>query len=757
MELSRRRFVGLLAGAGISTLGSGWLLDRVLAIDAEGGLPVAPGPGIESWLPTACGMCQGGCGLEVRRIDGLPVGVRGLAGHPVNRGKLCPLPHGAIQMLFSPDRVRHPLKRAGRRGQGQWSELSWNDAIGMIEERLQTLLAAGSANRIAFLDGRQPGLGRTIAAGFMAGVGSPHHVAARETTPDEVARRMFGWDRVPGADLEHSRVVLLFRFDHLETDGSPIWQSRIFGQARDSTIDRPVYIGVGPRLFGSMAKCDSWLAARPGTEGVVALAMAHVILETNREDREFLHQYTDWSDSLSSERNGLRGLANALSPAVASEITGVPAAQIEQAARRFVDHQPGVALVGPGTPATPTSALTIAAVGLLNVLVGAIGKAGTLVERDGPRLADVWDSTAAPSGNTGAIGSPSQLARVLLENDPFPIDLLFLRDTNPVFDSPLASKFRRGLASNDRFVVAFSSELDETAMLADLVLPEPTFLERWDILTDTPTLPSAPVSLQQPAIAPLFSALQSEEVLTRVVNDLGGLTKLKFRATRAEELVRLAANGLSADERGAVDGVGKASSDPRGSRSEPTGFWEAYQERIVWSFRERPGRAGAPTQRITTLPGRLLALPEEPLDDWLRDAATPRNVGAADRYPFHLVVFRTAELGDGATTNVPMMMELAGHWPGEMWVTWAEMHPHTVAHIGVVDGDTVRIVSEVGHIDAVARISEATPPGLIAVPLGFGHEYGSTAARIGANVNLIVVAMLDPLREQTTRVNLRRA
>jgi anaerobic selenocysteine-containing dehydrogenase len=753
MGLSRRRFMGLLAGAGASTLGSSWLLERVLALEAEGELPLIVGPGVESWLPTACALCPGGCGLEVRRIDGLPVGVRGFGRHPVNRGRLCALPHGAIQMLFSPDRVRRPLKRTGRRGQGMWTEVSWDEAEAAIQERLGTLIAAGSRERVAFLDGRSPGFGRMIATGFMAGIGSPPHVVSAESRSDELARRMFGWDRAPGADLEHSRVVLLFANDHFGTDGSPVWQSQVFALARDRTIDRPVYIGVGPRLLGSMAKCDHWLAVRPGSEGIVALAMAHVILEQHSENREFLRRATDWPEASPTRAHGLQRLVRSITPAIASETAGVPVQQIEEAARRFAALQPGVALVGPGTPAAPTSALTITAVYLLNVLVGAVGRSGGLVERPAPRLSEVWDVTVREPERARAqqpIRDRTELAHALLENEPTPCDLLFVRDANPVFDSPLGQTFRRGLASNDRTLVVFASELDETAALADLVLPEPTFLERWDILTDPPTFPRAHASLQQPAIAPLFGCRQSEEVLARIGNGLGERSHVVFRSTRPDELVRLCARGLMADPHGAAMGTEGIDLPAAGFES----FWKALADGIVWAARDVRVGPSAGSQHIRAMPGALLGLPEEPSDELLREWASPINAGAPERYPYELFVFRTPELRDGATTNVPMMMELAGHWVSTMWTTWAEVHPRTAAQAGIADGDTVRVVSERGHIAAMARVSEATPPGLVAIPAGFGHELGATAGRVGANVNLIVAVEAHPSRGQTTRVNL---
>jgi len=758
MALTRREFLELLGFAGVSAVTSSWLVDRVVSLAEEGELPLAPGPGIESWVPTTCGFCQGGCGLNIRRIDGIPVGVRGLAGHPVNDGRLCSLPHAAIQMLFGPDRVRRPMKRAGRRGQGLWTEIDWDEAETLIATELRKLIRAGGRERIAFLDGRQRGLGRTVGRGFMRGVGSPHYVAHMDPRADELARRMLGSESTPAVDLERSRVVMLFRFDYLETDGSPVWQSRVHALGRDRTIDRPVYISVGPRLFGSASKSDYWLPARPGTEGIVAAAIAHVILENHWENHEFLQRETDWSgDGPQITDQGLRRLAYSITPALASEITGVPASQIEDAARRFVEHQPGVALAGAGTPANPTEMLTFALVMFLNLLVGAIGKRGTLVDLPLSHFAPIYEDTnpeARQQRDGNKIASTSQLTHALLEKHPTPIDLLFVREANPVFDIPTARLLKQGLSATERMVVAFATELDETANFADILLPEPTYLERWDLLTETPVFPIGHVSLQRPVIAPLFLSRQSEETLARITNSLGEQAYVRFLETEPEKIVEHASRGLFEDRRGRVVAT-------QVGEQEAGTPWERLQMSACWAFDDPPAPRSPASKRIATDLGSLLGLSGELSMEKIRDVLTPRALGTAERYPYELVVFRTQQLRDGGTANLPMMMELAGHRAGTMWETWAEMHPRTAAQEGVVDGDQVRITSELDYIEATVRVSQGTPPGVIAVPLGFGRKFGSTAAGIGANVNLIVASGLtDPSwegHERVTRVNVAKA
>jgi molybdopterin-containing oxidoreductase family iron-sulfur binding subunit len=490
-----------------------------------------------------------------------------------------------------------------------------------------------------------------------------------------------------------------------------------------------------------------------GTEAIVALAMAHVILEKGWEDRAFLEKSTDWAEGGADGEHAVLALLRAISAEVASEMTGVPRRAIEDAAGLFARHRPGVALAGPGTPANPSGGLLPWAANLLNVLIGSVGIRGGIVEREKPPVA-----IAAARGHEGgrapaagaAITDATQLAQALLTSAPAPIDLLFVRDANPVFDSPLAQAFHRGLRQGDRMVVAFATELDETAQLADVVFPEPTFLERWDILTGTPMVPLGHATLQQPVIDPLFSARQSEEVLARVGHALEGVITSSFQATRAEELVQQASRGLFADARGGLR-------EPERSATFRE-FQAAFQKSIVWAFSPRPGSSSRLARRISILP--------RPFFDagggaaGLYDLVRPRSAGDPDSYPYELVVFRTPQLRDGRTANLPMMMELAGHWAAAMWVTWVEIHPRTAASSGVGDGDRVAVVSEFGHILGVVRVSAATPPAVVAIPLGLGHEIGSTAAGVGANPNLIVASHLDdpaPVGlERVTRVKLVR-
>jgi len=235
-----------MTAAGVSLTSASWLVSRVEALTGEGVAMPVPGPGIETFSATTCSFCRGGCGLKLRLIDGLPVGTRGNTAHLVNEGRLCASAQAIIRMLFGADRIRSPLRRDGARGRLHWQQIAWEDADRLVLSRLREQLQRGRPERIAFLDGRLRGLGQQVGAAFLRGLGSPRYITPGAPQEDEIAAEMFSWQRAPGADLDHARVVLLFGFEGLETDGSPVWQSLRYARMRDRTIDRPVYIGVFP-------------------------------------------------------------------------------------------------------------------------------------------------------------------------------------------------------------------------------------------------------------------------------------------------------------------------------------------------------------------------------------------------------------------------------------------------------------------------------------------------------------------------------
>ena len=252
-------------------------------------------PGIATWKPGVCTLCSAGCGLQVRVMQGEAEVVRhgqqglikmGLAKklegnpqHPVNQGKLCARGQAGLQVLYHPDRITHPIKRSGPRGSGEFQPISWDDAL---KELGAHLTAANPKASVAFLSRPLSGQRRQLVDRFLTTYGAPPAIWYEpfdEGTLREANLRSFGHDRLPTFDLGRADYVISFGADFLGTWNSPVAQSIGYGEMRQGRPGRRAkFVQVESRMSQTGANADEWIPCRPGTEGVFALGIAHVIL-----------------------------------------------------------------------------------------------------------------------------------------------------------------------------------------------------------------------------------------------------------------------------------------------------------------------------------------------------------------------------------------------------------------------------------------------------------------------------------------------
>ena len=169
MRISRR---GLLKLIGAATFGMALPDELLQALPKEGEWI----PYEEYWSTGVCLQCPSGCGLRIRSINHWPVKLEGIKDYPINRGRLCPRGQSGLQVLYDPDRIRHPLRRKGKRGEGNWEPISWEEAIHLVTQRLVTLRQAGTPHHLMFLGGRYRGHMLDLTDRFMKVYGSPNHL-----------------------------------------------------------------------------------------------------------------------------------------------------------------------------------------------------------------------------------------------------------------------------------------------------------------------------------------------------------------------------------------------------------------------------------------------------------------------------------------------------------------------------------------------------------------------------------------------------
>jgi len=698
-------------------------------------------PGIATWKPSICPLCPAGCGLLVRVIDGEAEVIRqgrpgliqmGLAkklegnpNHPVNRGKLCARGQAGLQVTYHPDRLRNPLKRSGPRGSGQFEEISWDDAVKELTGQLSALAVAGQTNALAFITKPLRGQRQDLVARFLAAFGAPPAIRF-ELFDNDVLRRAnalsFGHAALPTVDLARSNYVVSFGTDFLGTWNSPVAQAVAYGQMRQGRPGvRGKLVQVEQRLSQTGANADEWVFVPPGTEGVLALGLAHVML--NEKLRPAAHS----AAAPSLIEGWSRGLPD-YSPGEVEKRTGVPAGRIRRLAGEMAAHAPAVALIG-GAPLAQTNGLFSAlAVNALNALLDSVGTAGGIFFSSAELGLGSRQPTAAGVPESSSVRG---LADQVFSGRPRPVKAVLLYEANPVFASPPAWRVRDALVQIP-FLASFGSFIDEMSVLADLILPDHSFLESW--LDDVPESGAleAMASLAPPAMHPLHNTRAMPDVLLEVARKLGGNVAAALPWPSFEEML----HGAYASLRGRAGSIAATDADD---------FWKKMQDQGGWWSTE--AKSAAPDA-----PAGARAFPH---------SSQPEFHGDEKEFPFFFLPYPSLLQYDGSLAHLPWMQETPDVISTAMWGSWVEINPKTAEHLGIQPGDLVEVASHHGKVQAPAILTPGIAPEVVAMPVGPGHEdFTRYASQRGANPVSILAELTEPetgsLAWAATRVKISR-
>jgi len=711
-------------------------------------------PGVAVWKPSVCTLCPAGCGTIVRVMEGeaevvrhgelgllrmgLAKKIEGNPQHPISQGRLCPRGEAGLQITYHPDRLKNPLKRTGPRGSGQFQEVSWDDALKELVSQLAALRDANESSALAFLMRPLRGQRRDVIDQFLKAFGAPPAITF-EFLDDAVLRHAnllsFGRPQLPTLDLAQANYVISFGADLLGTWNSPVAQSVAYGEMRQGRPGRRgKLVHVESRLSLTGASADEWIPVRPGTEGVLALGLAHVILQEKLApppaDPRPGALLAGWSQGLPDYR-----------PESVTQRTGVPATTVIRLARELAAHGPSVSAIGGASLAHTNGLFNALAVNALNSLLGAGGSA------DRPGLL-VFAPVASPPAAMSAVLSPDvqgnfsvvqTLVQDILLSRPHAPKVLLLYGANPAFALPPGVHVREALEKVP-FVASFDNFLDETSSMADLILPDHSPLESW--LDDAPQSGSsqAVASLSPPAMRPLYGTRATPDVLLEIAQQLGGSVSEALPWKSYEEALRARFENLRKN---------------LNSSQSPEDFWKNAQEQGGWWGELRPAglSASMPPHRGRVAPPEArapLALTEAQFD------------GSNTDFPFYFQPFASQMFYDGSLAHLPWMQEAPDPLATAMWGTWVEINPRTAERLGVQQGDLVEIESQNGKLQAPALLTPGIAPDVFAMPVGQGHEtFTRYASGRGANPLAILAPMVEPetgaFAWAATRVKIRRA
>jgi len=362
MKLTRRNFIASVVGGvvGIQVTPLPWKFTDDVAIWTQNWpwVPVPP-TGESTEVSSVCNLCPGGCGLLVRKVDDRAVKIEGRPDYPVNAGGICPIGMGGLQLLYDESlRFTGPMKRVGMRGSGEFQTISWEEALRTLAGRMSALRQAGRPEAIAVVDGNREGTTVSVLIErLMQAVGSPNYV--RPSTLSDTYRMgnvlMQGRDAPVAYDLENSDWVLSFGCGLLEGWGAPGRVMNAWGLWHEGNPARrkTTIVQVESRASNTASKADAWVAPRPGTDGALALGIAHVIVRSGKYDAGFISEHSfgfdDWQSSDGQAHPGFKTLVlKGYSPDQVSKITGVRPDVIVKLANQFMAAKAPVAIYGKG-------------------------------------------------------------------------------------------------------------------------------------------------------------------------------------------------------------------------------------------------------------------------------------------------------------------------------------------------------------------------------------------------------------------------
>ena len=676
MKLSRRNF---LAWAGIAATGAIAcnLFDDELRVQSPALIPEDLVSGRDNWYATYDGSAPGGQGVLVRVMEGRAKKVRGNPRFPTNQGKQSAAADAMLQSLYHPDRIAGPMLRTGPRGSGRFRPVTWEEALNRFNAAVDT-----NGNRMLMLtDDRCASFAR-ICGAFAEAFGGRHVAfggAADDAAYRAAVQEVMGSGNLPYHDIAHAHTLVSFGSDFLSTWGSPTAYSVGYGKFRSGeyTHHRGTHIHFGPRYSMTAANADKWVPIAPGAEGYAAMAMGWAIAQSHPESS---HVQAITGDA---GPGALRQFA----PDANAGILGIPAEALGgkslndffyEMAHDYVAHG-GLAIGGGGEAAAYTNGKFNASAALiLNFLIGNVGHEGGLLHNsDGP------------------ISNPAPVPLISLDEWRLIADdiasgatgLVIVHSADPVHGLPAGVGMADALRNENVAIISASPFIDDTTVMADLLIPDRVALEDWGDDTPSPMPGYHVYAVQQPVVNPLpdLDPRSFPDVLINAAAALGRADAMP--SASYETMIRSnVEDTLGADFTETLKNGG---------------WWDAGAA----------AHGASPSDRL--------------LNNVLSMAAPARMHGPGN---FQLLPFAHNTVLDGRNAHLPWAQNAPDPITTVAWQTWVEINEKQARDIGLREGDVVNITTSSGTIQALAYLNPGMPPGIAAVPMGGGRTAGSEFA-----------------------------
>jgi anaerobic selenocysteine-containing dehydrogenase len=644
-----------------------------------------------------------------------------------------------LQYLYGPSRITSPLKREGKRGEGKWKKISWDEALAAVGKELAALRGSGRPQSVACITGSDQGTIPNLIGRFMTAYGSPNYIRAA-TAQDAIEQAIYlaqGKQGTPVFDIKNADFVLSFGSGILDGWGEP---GRMFNLYGSQQATKKI-IQIEPRLSDTAAKATQWIGINPGTEGALALGLAYVIIKESLYDKNFVENYAfgfdDWTDENGTSHAGFATMVRNFAPEKVAQITGIDKTKIESLARAFARASKPLAINGRGRGEVPGSIDESLAVQSLNALVGNINKPGgisALPDSDYAKWPEVNIDEVASKGMQqpridGAGSEQFPNTRFLLTRLPeiinaaqggSPVQALLVTDANPMYTLPDTAATKKAF---DRipFIVSFSPYMNETASHADYILPDHTFLER---LQDVPTsagISRQVIGLSQPVVSPLYDTKHVGDTFIQLANALGGFIADAFPWKNYEKFLKATLK----DHWGQLNKKGMIEIDR--ALPEPLAF---TFNTVSTKFEFYPTARNSGNQKNNSVLPSYTPVPIE---------------GDVQRFKLVLIPYDSIRLAGSYMANAPFMTKTVDDTVLKKQMGLLEINPATARELGLKEGAMALLTTPKGEVKVQVHLYEGIKPGILAMPRGLGHTaYSEYLADKGVNINTLIGPIEDP-------------
>jgi anaerobic selenocysteine-containing dehydrogenase len=720
-------------------------------------------------VPTACWSCVTRCAAMGYVEDGRLVKMESNHDSIRTEGKMCAKGQSGPNDVYFPDRILYPMKRMGNRGEGKWKRISWDEAITEISGRLKKLRDAGQPEKFMFHYGTmKASSSKLIKSVFLKtyGTGTIGNHTSTSTSAKKTAHELTWGKYFDNWDFDNTKFVLNFGSNVQEAHVNHVPCSNRLIKARVEKGIKSVTFDV--RYSNTAAKSTEWIPIKPGTDSAVALAMCNVIMQNNLYDKEFftfIRATENVNASVDKKVSSLKSHLSQYTPGWAEKISGVKASKIESVAKEFAKAKPAVVISFRGATAHYNGVEAERAIQMLAAITGNIDKPGgrcrgigaQWVYPEGPKVKPEAKRLEIVDGKGAALSThhvSHQVFQMIKDGSKGRPDVYMWYCYNPVYVNG-ESKETAGVLKDENmipFTVTSTHVYDESSKLADMILPDATYLERWDWEDNVSPTQVPEYYIRQALIKPLGEARDFGDVVIELAEKIGmplgvGSSKEEFVKKSCEMTpgvkeaggfeymkkqgvwhdpaekphyygykIEVKTDGAILDKATGVYWKGKTGEDY-------TKAEKAYKHYVGQKIGDKVYKGFYPDRLNKTGYFELYsALMKDkgftPLPTWL-PIPEHENMKSDELI---LTTYKVAIHILSRSSHRKWISEVYYDNPG--WI-----NPQTAQARGIKDGDKIKVKSKIGEIVTNARVTEKIIPGIIAISFHVGREesgrYGS--------------------------------